>query len=159
MKTDPEDRDREWRRRSRPSALAAIALALTLAVPAAPTAAQTTLKDIGREAQDVLDAFKSYGADKREELVPKAKAALDELDRRIEELDARLERKGEQLSESARRESREQVKQLRAKRNEIAEWYGGLKHSSAAAWEHVKKGFSDAFGALSDALAKAEREF
>lgn len=48
---------------------------------------------------------------------------------------------------------------IKEKRNEVAEWYGGLKHSSSASWEEVKKGFSKSYKALADAFEKAAREF
>jgi hypothetical protein len=34
-----------------------------------------------------------------------------------------------------------------------------MKHSSANAWEHVKKGFLDSYEALSEAYDKAVKEF
>jgi len=51
------------------------------------------------------------------------------------------------------------LKSLRKKRNELAEWYGGMQHSSAKAWEHVKRGFLKSYEALSKAYEKAVKEF
>ena len=48
---------------------------------------------------------------------------------------------------------------LRKKRNELSEWYGGLKHSSANAWDHVKDGFAEGYESLEDAFDKADKEF
>lgn len=39
------------------------------------------------------------------------------------------------------------------------EWYGGMKHSSAGAWNQMKKGFSDAYQSLYDSWKKATDEF
>jgi hypothetical protein len=51
------------------------------------------------------------------------------------------------------------VKSLGQKRNKLAEWYGGMKHSSAGAWKHVKKGFLKSWEALLDAYEQAKKEF
>jgi hypothetical protein len=48
---------------------------------------------------------------------------------------------------------------LRKQRNEVAEWYGGLKHSASNAWEDVKKGFLKSYQALRDTFDKAHSEF
>jgi hypothetical protein len=37
--------------------------------------------------------------------------------------------------------------------------YGGMKHSSAKAWEQVKKGFLDSYESLSKAFDKAVKSF
>ena len=37
----------------------------------------------------------------------------------------------------------------------LAEWYGGIKHSSDNAWDTVKQGFADAYRTLSESLAEA----
>jgi hypothetical protein len=47
----------------------------------------------------------------------------------------------------------------RKERNELSEWYGGLKHSSASAWNHVKKGFVEGYESFSKAFDNAESEF
>jgi hypothetical protein len=51
------------------------------------------------------------------------------------------------------------MKALRRQRTGVAEWYGSLKTSSSDAWEHIKKGFSDAYESLSEAWEKPEKEF
>ena len=48
---------------------------------------------------------------------------------------------------------------LRRQRNELAEWYGGLKHSSAESWEQVKAGFVKSYEVLRESFAKARKEF
>jgi len=47
----------------------------------------------------------------------------------------------------------------RKQRNQVAEWYGSMETSSAGAWDHMRKGFSDAYKVLEDAREKAENEF
>src|SRR5260221_336005 len=43
-------------------------------------------------------------------------------------------------------------------RDEAAEWYGGLKHSSAESWEQVKAGFVKSYEVLRQSFAKARKE-
>src|SRR6266571_3916163 len=90
---------------------------------------KATAKDIAREADETGQAIKNYTVAQRDEAVKKAKAALDDLDGRV-----------------GRRE-----------RNEVAEWYGGLKHGSAESWEQVKAGFLKSYQALKESFAKARK--
>lgn len=53
----------------------------------------------------------------------------------------------------------EALRELRQQRNRVAEWYGGMEHGSAHAWEQVKRGFVTAYGELNSALGKAAKEF
>ncbi len=45
------------------------------------------------------------------------------------------------MSDEVRKEKREMLASLRKQRNELAEWSGSLKTSSAESWEHIKEGF------------------
>lgn len=51
------------------------------------------------------------------------------------------------------------MKALRKQRNDLAEWSGRMRESSAEAWDHVKQGFVESYRALADAFAKAENKF
>jgi hypothetical protein len=53
----------------------------------------------------------------------------------------------------------ETMKALRQQRNRVAEWYGGMKHSSRDAWEDVKEGFSESYSALVGSWDEARQEF
>jgi hypothetical protein len=63
------------------------------------------------------------------------------------------------MNEAARKEARENLRALRKQRNQVAEWYGSMKTSSADAWGHIKTGFFDAYKALEDVWKKSEKEF
>ena len=63
------------------------------------------------------------------------------------------------MSEAARQQARETMKDLQRKRNDLAEWYGGMKHSSAAAWEEVKKGFAESYDTLKQSFERAREKF
>jgi hypothetical protein len=119
----------------------------------------TTVKSVQQEAQDLIEALKGYTADQRDAAIQRSKRALDILDTRIDELETKIADDWDQMSKAAREKTRESLKTLRKKRNDVAEKYGSLKASSTSAWEEMKQGFSDAYEDLSDAWAKSVNEF
>lgn len=148
-------------KRSTTVSLLAVAL---LAIAPANHASQhengkTTAKEVRQEVTDAAEAIKQYTADKRDEAAREAQAALAELDARIEALERRVERKWNRMDQAAREQASTTLKALRKQRIEVAEWYGGLKNSSAEAWEHMKSGFSGAYRSLRRAWEKAEKEY
>ena len=74
-------------------------------------------------------------------------------------MQSRLNAKWDQMDQFAREKAMATLTTLRKQRNEIAEWYGGLKHSSSNAWEDVKKGFLRSYQALRDTFDKVQSEF
>lgn len=120
---------------------------------------KTTAKEVKQEMQALLQTLKGYTADQRDEAVRKTKTALDNLDSRIDALETSIDNNWDRMDKAAREKARANLKALHKQRTELAEWYGSLKSSSADAWEQVKKGFSDAYKALSDAWEKAVNEF
>lgn len=119
----------------------------------------TTIEAVQQEAQDLIEALKDYTADQRDAAIQRSKRALDILDTRIDELETKIADDWDQMSKAAREKTRESLKTLRKKRNDVAEKYGSLKASSTSAWEEMKQGFSDAYEDLSDAWAKSVNEF
>jgi hypothetical protein len=120
---------------------------------------QTTINAVQQEARDLIEALKEYSADQRDAAIQRSKRALDILDRRIDELETKIADNWDQMSSAAREKTRESLKTLRKKRNDVAEKYGSLKTSSTSAWEEMKQGFSEAYQDLSDAWAKSVNEF
>ncbi len=120
---------------------------------------ESSLEDIRQETQDLIKALKTYSIDQRDEVVRKAKAALDNLDNRIDALETRIDNNWDKMDKAAREKARTTLRALRKQRTRVAEGYGSLKSSSADAWEHMKKGFSDAYQKLYDAWEKTEKEF
>src|SRR5216684_7875794 len=102
---------------------------------------KTTAKDVSRKAGETGRAIKDYTVEQRDEAIKKAKAALDDLDARIRRMEKKLDGEWERMDQGARKKARATLDTLRRERNEAAEWYGGLKHSSAESWEQVKAGF------------------
>jgi ElaB/YqjD/DUF883 family membrane-anchored ribosome-binding protein len=121
--------------------------------------ANTSIEELKKETQNLLQTIGSYTADKRDEAVEKAKEGLDKLDKRIDALEARIDTSWDKMNEATRKQARENLRALRKQRNQVAEWYGSMKTSSADSWDHIKKGFSDAYKALEDAWEKSEKEF
>ena len=120
---------------------------------------KTSIKEVKQETQDLIQALGAYSADQRDEAVQRAKTALHNLDERIDALEKRIDDHWDQMNKAAREKARVNLKALRMQRNKVAEWYGSMKTSSAGAWEHMKKGFSDAYKALGDAWEKSVKEF
>jgi len=120
---------------------------------------KTSIKKVKQETQNLLQTLDAYTADQKDEAIRKTKTALDKLDKRIDALEARVDESWDKMDKDAREKSRDSLKALRKQRNVVAEWYGSLKSSTENSWEHMKKGFSDAYKALNDAWGKSENEF
>ena len=118
-----------------------------------------TAQDVKKETRDLISTLEQYTADQRDDAIKTAQQAMKKLDRRLEKLETRIDNNWDKMNQSARKEARANLKALRQQRNELAEQYGSLKSSSASAWDHMKKGFSDAYQSVHDAWEKAEGEF
>lgn len=119
----------------------------------------TSIEDVKKETKELLQTISSYGSDKKDEVLKKSKKSLEKLDSRIDELESKVDNNWDKMSKEARERARSNLKALRKQRNEVAQWYGSMKSSSAEAWEHVKKGFSDSYSVLEKAWEKAQNEF
>lgn len=120
---------------------------------------ETTAKEVKKEMQDLLTTLKSYTVEQRDEAVEKTEKALDKVDKRMDALESRIDKNWSTMTKKAREEARANMKALHKQRTKVAEWYGSMKNSSASAWEHMKKGFSDAYKRLEEAWEKSEKEF
>jgi len=129
--------------------------------PLSPAAegSKGTATDISRKANETGRAIKDYTVAQRDEAIKQAKAGLDDLDTRIRRMERKLDSEWERMDEAARKRARATLNALRRERNEAAEWYGGLKHSSTESWEQVKAGFVKSYEVLKESFAKARKEF
>lgn len=134
-------------------------LSASLSFAADAPAGKGTAKDVSAKAAGTGRAIKDYTVAERDEAVKQAKAALDDLDRRIGRMERKLDREWDKMDDAARKKARAALDALRRERNETAEWYGGLKHSSAESWEEVKAGFVKSYEVLKGSFAKARKEF
>jgi hypothetical protein len=118
-----------------------------------------SLQEVKQELAEAGRAIQNYSAAQRDKAVEQGQVALATLDAQIDELQTRLDEQWDQLSQSARRQARATLATLQQQRNEVAEWYGGMKYSSSNAWDEMKQGFSNAYSALRESWIEAEQEF
>lgn len=145
------------------TALIAAWLPLTFAQEASKPADTGTKKQeseqVKKEVDEAVDAIRGYSIERQKEAVDRARKSLAEADRRMDRLDAQVNERWERMNTATRRRSQEAMTDLRRRRNEVAEWTGGMRHSSGAAWEDVKAGFLKSYHELADALQKARAQF
>src|SRR6266704_1396699 len=123
-------------------ALGALLAVSPLCVAADASGGKATAKDVSKKAGEARK---------------QAKAALDDVDARIRRMERKLDNEWDKMDKAARRNSRSTLNALRRERGELAEWYGGLKHSSAESWEQVKAGFVKSYETLKESFAKARK--
>ena len=134
-----------------------------LIIPAVSLFGQTpedkaTKEEVKQEIKEAFEAVQNYTADQRDVAVEKIKIAMEKIDSQIESMENRIEKEWDQMDQAARRKARSTSASLRKQRNDLAEWYGGLKYSSAEAWGHIKNGFLKSYETLSKTYGKAESE-
>lgn len=120
---------------------------------------RTNMEEVQKEMDNALTAIKEYSADKKDEAMAEAEKILNRMDARIDDLEEKSVEQWQKMSEASREKKRQAMRELRRQRNEIAEWYGGMKQSSAGAWKEMKKGFADSYDSLKQAFDKAAEEF
>jgi hypothetical protein len=140
-------------------ALGALLAGSFLSLAAEAPADKTTAKDVSNKAKETGRAIKDYTVAQRDEAVKQAKAALDDADARIRRLERKLDSDWDRMDQAAREKARATLNRMRRERNDLAEWYGGLKHSSSEAWEEVKSGFAKSYDALKKSFTRARKEF
>jgi len=120
---------------------------------------ETTMQDVKQEMREAAKTIKNYSVSQRDEAVKQVKTTLDKIDAHIDRLEDRLDNKAAQMDQAARKKARSTLRVLRKQRNEVAEWYGSMQHSSSEAWQDIKTGFLKSYGVLSGAFDKAQAEF
>ena len=139
--------------------LGTLLAASPMSFAAEPSGSKSKAKDIAKKADETGQAIKNYTVAQRDEAIRNAKAALDDADRRINRMERKLDSEWERMDQATRKRARATLDALRRERNEAAEWYGGLKHSSAESWEQVKTGFVKSYEVLKESFAKARKGF
>ena len=120
---------------------------------------ETTATEVKEEAMETYNALKSFTLEQRDEAMTAAKEKLTKLDSRIDELQASLDQNWQEMSEASRKKTRQTLNLLHKQRENVAEWLGGMRHSSSEAWEDVKKGFADSYDRLEEAFDDAKSHF
>ncbi|MDA7087551.1 hypothetical protein PH586_14270 [Pseudomonas sp. SA3-5] len=143
----------------------ALVLSVLVIVGASPlclagtTDEKATLTEVKQDTQDLMHAIKGYSIEQRDEAITQTRSALDKMDRRISQLENRVDKRWDTMSVASRQKARATLQTLRQKRIALAEWYGGMKSSTADAWEEMKSGFVDAYSVLGDAWQDAQEQF
>jgi hypothetical protein len=135
----------------------ALALALAAASPLslADDTGKTTAKDVGRKVEDTGKTIGSYTIAQRDQAIKSAQAALADADARLRRMERKADAEWDKMDAAARKKTRATLNTLHRERDEVAEWYGGLKHGSAEAWDEVKGGFVKSYEGLKQSLTKA----
>ena len=120
---------------------------------------KTTSQDLKKETSEALQALKNYSVDKKNKAVKEAKVIMDDLDARIDRIQKDVSKRWDKMDQAAREKTEDTLNALQKQRNHLSEWYGGVKHSSADAWDQVKDGFIKSYENLANSFEKAKQEF
>lgn len=136
----------------------AAGLAALLAMPAAAqdSDALTTADEVRAEISDAMDAIAAYSEQERDQALAEAREALMRLDAEIERREQALRENWSEMSDDARETAESRLRDLRQARNRLGERYGALESGASSAWDELKTGFSDAWGAFSEAWSAAD---
>lgn len=135
-----------------------VAASCTLAAPLHAESEDSSVSKLKQESRELGQALQEYGADQKDQAEDSINQMLSALDKRIEKLETELAENWDDMSNIARERSQESLASLREQRERVQSWYNELKSSSASAWERAKKGFSDAYEALSEQWNETERD-
>jgi len=146
---------------SLPAAFRCTAFATAIACAALPAAAQdgdtfTTADKVRAEISEAMDAIGDYTEQERDQALTRAREALNRLDAEIERREQALRENWSDMSDEARETARDQLRDLRDARNRLGERYGALEAGASSAWDELKSGFSDAWGAFSEEWTAAD---
>ena len=133
----------------------ALALATVTQLSLADDAGKTTGKDVSRKVEDAGKAIGNYTVAERDKAIKSAQTALADLDAGIRRMERKVDGEWDKMDGAARKNARATLNALHKERDEVAEWYGGLKHGSAEAWDEVKSGFVKSYEGLKQSLSKA----
>lgn len=116
---------------------------------------ETDLAQLQKDWATAVDSLMDYSADQRDAAVVKAGETLEQMDEQLAVLERRTAEEWQEMSVEAREARTLGMRKLEEKRRELAEWYGGMKHSSVQAWGEVKEGFVDAYKTMAEAWDEA----
>lgn len=141
------------------------ALLCVLLVAAAPAQAETSgeseqsQQSMEQRWNETMELIQSYSAEQRDEAVETGRKTLEAMDARLERMESWTQRHWDSMSDEAREQRTRMLNAMRRHRKEAAEWHGGMKHSSAEAWDRVKQGFIRSYDKLQQAYGDAVESF
>lgn len=112
-----------------------------------------------KEWQETMNALGSYTAEQRDKALKAGRNTLDAMDDRLEKMQAWTQEHWASMSEEAREQRSKTLEAMRRQRNEVAEWYGAMKHGSASAWDSTKQGFMKSYEKLQNTYRGAMDSF
>src|SRR6056297_423073 len=118
----------------------------------------SSVESLEQETRELGEALQEYGSDQKEQAEDSINKTLSALDQRIDELEQQLSDNWDDMSDIARDRAKKSLESLREQRARVQNWYQELKESSASAWERARKGFSEAYEALSEQWSDTEKE-
>jgi septal ring factor EnvC (AmiA/AmiB activator) len=142
----------------RAGALAAVVAVCALPAAAQDTGALTTTDDVRSEISQAMEAIAAYSEQERDQALAEARAALTRLDAEIERREEAIRQNWAEMSDATRDSARARLRDLREARNRLSERYGALETGASGAWDELKTGFSNAWGAFSDAWSAADED-
>lgn len=116
-------------------------------------------KSMEKQWNETMDALGKFSAEQRDQALQSGRESLDVMDQRIERMQAWTSKHWESLSEEAREKKTQTLNAMREQRQNVAEWYGGMKHSSAETWDSVKEGFIQSYDKLQGYYRNAMESF
>jgi len=102
-----------------------------------------TAEDASNEMDKTIEAIESYSIGQKDKAVKELRAVLDDLDDSINMLEKRFDQARDEMDQKSREQIREYMMDIRKQRENLSEWYGGMKYGSLQTWDTVKKGFID----------------
>lgn len=139
--------------------LLVLTLISTAAFVSVATASENTWADIKQETSETMKAIGGYTAEKRDDFVAGSDSVIKKIDQRMEALNQKIESSWDTMSAASRKQATETRRALRVKRNQLGEWFGGVKHTGGEAWEDTKQGFIGAYHSIEEGFDQAEDEF
>ncbi|RXJ83326.1 hypothetical protein [Arcobacter sp. CECT 8985] len=134
-------------------------LGFTTFAYAQPENSNISVKEVKNDTKELFKSIGNYTVDKKDQALKRVKNSLDKLDENLDSLESKVDNQWDKMSKTVQKKTRQNLRSLRKQRNQVAQWYGSMKSSTADAWESTKKGFSKAYGKLEETWEKAEKQF
>lgn len=142
--------------RTAAATLVLVTYALTSPVAAQQNSDTVTFEEVQKEISETFEVIGKYTEQQRQEALDAFKASLERIDGRIDELEQRVRDNWSGMSEAARDQTAEALRELRVRRNRLSEAYGALQQGAGDAWSELQQGASRSWSELEKAWDEAE---
>jgi len=115
-------------------------------------------KEVQKQTTETYKTIKIYTIDQRDEALATMNKQLESVDAKIDQMSQEVADRWQSMSKATREKSREMMRKLNNARQDVAEWYGGMQHSSTESWEEVKEGYADSYERLQQAFDSAQND-